>query len=531
MAHLLILLLLAAATTQQVKGEMAKQQQQEQQLQQQHLQWQKQPKQQQLEIATAFPMRADADADVDEPATSSRARMPALNSRPGPGLLRQEIREHDLPTTIARATTKTEVAPAKATEADVQSAAKASIGVYAQEENEMATGVVKKAAHEESTTTSSIKPLKDTATGKSPQMPILNTPSTKNIDTSGSYFSAGWQQAWVTTNMRQLALLLQGLTFGVIVKALCMAGNVLVQVSPYPQVNHWSGLAGTGDADAAPYVSIAFSGWQWCFYGTFAYFMTQQSGFLILVDSNCLGACLGSYYVYAFYQNCNNLETMNSFNKYLTAVCTLVGFHLCMAATLPPLRALFIDGIVASFCSFVGAMSMLVSVPMVIRTKNSSTIPGLLASANFASAVAWCVAGWMLQDPLVYVPNIANACSSFTCIFLKIKYGSNDEYESNKLGAGDADNRLAEKAAVALRQLYQPRPVQRENEQGEDHPVVPPRPSFSSRPEPMNSPMNSPMSRSKQSDEKQIAQIPHKDRTNSDEKTPTAKTCDTGGTF
>lgn len=264
----------------------------------------------------------------------------------------------------------------------------------------------------------------------------------------------------MATNMPRLTAILQGLTFGMVIKALCMAGNILVQVSPFPQVNRWAELGCTGDADSAPYLAIAFSGWQWSFYGSFAYLMTQQSGFLILVDSNCLGAFLGTYYVYTFYRNCRNPDTMGSLHRYLTAVGTLLCFQICTITTLPPMRALFISGLVGSFNSFVGAMSMLVTVPTVIRTGDSATIPGLLVTANFASALVWCLCGWMLHDPLVYGPNVAQACSSFVCIYLKLKYKSKDQYAAKlEEGAMDGDSRaLAEKAAAALRQLYQPRP-------------------------------------------------------------------------
>jgi uncharacterized protein with PQ loop repeat len=261
-------------------------------------------------------------------------------------------------------------------------------------------------------------------------------------------------------NMPQLATILQSFSYGVIIKAMCMAGNILVQVSPFPQVTHWAKLSCTGDADAAPYVSIAFSGWQWCFYGSFAYLLTKQSGFLILVDSNCLGAILGTYYVYTFYCNCFNPDTMSSLSRYLTAVGTLVIFEICTITALPPVRALFITGLVASFCSFVGAMSMLVAVPTVIRSGDSATIPGLLVSANFASALTWCACGWMLGDPLVYGPNIASACSSFVCIYLKFKYRSKDEYVPKlEEDALDLDRRTSAKhAAAALNELFQPRP-------------------------------------------------------------------------
>merc|ERR1719401_543315 len=186
---------------------------------------------------------------------------------------------------------------------------------------------------------------------------------------------------------------------------MCMACNVLVQVSPYPQVKRWEHRECTGESDAAPYVAIAFGGWQWCFYGTFAWRVTEQSGFLLLVHSNCLGALLGTYYTFTFYRNCRNPCAMDNLTRYLSVVTSLVLLQVCMITSLPIERALFLVGLIASFCSFVGALSMLVVVPVVLRTRDSKIIPGPMVAANLLSGVVWCICGWILGDALIMGPN------------------------------------------------------------------------------------------------------------------------------
>lgn len=137
----------------------------------------------------------------------------------------------------------------------------------------------------------------------------------------------------------------------------------MVQLSPFPQVKRWSSRGCTGDADAAPYVSIFFGGWQWCYYGLFAFFVTGRSGFLILVQSNALGAMLGSFYIFTFFRNCGDKQTQGSLQTYLTVVSSLVLVQASALAVLPSDRALFLSGLVASFCSFLGALSMLATLP------------------------------------------------------------------------------------------------------------------------------------------------------------------------
>lgn len=125
-----------------------------------------------------------------------------------------------------------------------------------------------------------------------------------------------WEELWASLSLMSM------------LKAFCMAGNILVQLSPYPQVQRWETMGDTGDSDAAPYVSIAFGGWQWCYYGIFAFTVTKRSGFLILVHSNCLGAVLGTYYSWAFYRNCKYDYALAGLQRYSSAVVMLVLFQL-----------------------------------------------------------------------------------------------------------------------------------------------------------------------------------------------------------
>jgi uncharacterized protein with PQ loop repeat len=224
-----------------------------------------------------------------------------------------------------------------------------------------------------------------------------------------------------------------------------MAGNVIVQVSPYPQVLRWEQRRCTGDCDAAPYVAMAFQGWQWCYYGIFAFFITKRSGFLILVYSNILGAVFGTYYTSAFWRHCQLVEARQNLQKYFSSIAALVALQACACLTLPVERALFITGLVASFCSFVGAISMLVSLPMVIRTKDSRSIPGPLAIANLGSSFVWCICGWMLADPLIAAPNVVAMATCLICLYLKARYPSDDTPPETLKKFADEDQDIVQK--------------------------------------------------------------------------------------
>jgi len=218
--------------------------------------------------------------------------------------------------------------------------------------------------------------------------------------------------------------LLQGITFTFAIKALCLAGNVACQVSPFPQVKRWQGRRDTGEADSAPLVAIAFGGWQWCFYGLFAWLVTSRSAFLILFYSNFLGAILGPYYTHAFYKNCRDDSARSSLKSYVVGVAILAFLQVVVIATLPAKRALFFSGLVASSCSFANALSMMVTVPIVMRTACSDSLPGPLLVANLVGAITWVICGVLLGDPWIACPNAFCCLCCGACLYLKFQYNS-----------------------------------------------------------------------------------------------------------
>jgi len=154
----------------------------------------------------------------------------------------------------------------------------------------------------------------------------------------------------------------------------------------------------------------------------FAWLVTSRSGFLILVQSNCLGAILGAYYVRTFYLNCRSEQALVTLQKYMSAVTALALLQVCAICVLPAERSLFLTGCLSSFCGFVSAASMLVVIPQIIRTKDSSNVPGPFIIATLISSMVWVLCGWLLDDPLVVGPNLFAVVASSLILYLKAKY-------------------------------------------------------------------------------------------------------------
>jgi len=228
-----------------------------------------------------------------------------------------------------------------------------------------------------------------------------------------------------------LTALLHYLSFAVIIKVACMMSNVVFQVSPLPMVKVFQAKNDTGDADAAPFVAIAFGGCQWCFYGAFAYLVTGKSGFLVLVYSNFLGGLLGIYYVYSFQANCTRLSQISGLSLYFRIVSMLVLLQIGAMAVLPRERALFFSGLVSSTCSVVTSLSAMVTLPEVIKRRSAASIPLPLCCASAVSGFLWIVCGVLLWDPWIAFPNIIGVTGSSVCIGLCLYFGREEKAEED----------------------------------------------------------------------------------------------------
>jgi uncharacterized protein with PQ loop repeat len=195
------------------------------------------------------------------------------------------------------------------------------------------------------------------------------------------------------------------LSFAFVVKTLCMMCNICYQASPLPMISEFRVKGDTGVADLAPFIAVAFGGWQWCYYGMFAYIVTSKSGFLVLVYSNVVGATLGLYYVYAFTLNCNNAAMLQRSNKYYYVLACIVAVQFIAIVSLRPVQALFLSGLISSAWSTIASLSLISTVPLVIEKRSSASLPVPLLAMGEIASILWVICGVMLWDPWITVPN------------------------------------------------------------------------------------------------------------------------------
>lgn len=221
------------------------------------------------------------------------------------------------------------------------------------------------------------------------------------------------------------------LSLGFVVKSLCMMCNIFYQASPLPLITEYRFKGDTGDADLAPFIATAYGGWQWCFYGLFAYVVTGKSGFLVLVYSNFVGATLGLYYVYSFNLNCKDKDMIDRRQTYYYVLATIVTVQFFAIMSLQPVKALFFCGLISSAWSTIASASLVATVPRVFETRNSKSLPLPLLVMGTVSAMLWILCGIMLWDPWITFPNMFALCVCVFALYLCYIFpadGGCDEY-------------------------------------------------------------------------------------------------------
>lgn len=252
--------------------------------------------------------------------------------------------------------------------------------------------------------------------------------------------------------------------FAFVIKALCMACNVFYQASPIPLINEFKAKGDTGDADLAPFLAQTYSGWQWCFYGFFAYVVTNKSGFLVLVYSNVVGATLGLYYVYAFNMLCTNPAMHQRKLKYYAVIGCLVAIQAIAIMVLEPVRALFFCGLVSSAWSTLAALALLTTVPIVFEQRSSKSLPFPLLVVGLVSATLWIICGIMLWDPWITFPNVFALTVCTFALYLCWRFpgdGSEDESQFDAEGLAAAKKAISDEATHDFSESPVASPLQR----------------------------------------------------------------------
>lgn len=186
------------------------------------------------------------------------------------------------------------------------------------------------------------------------------------------------------------------------VKVLATASNVILQLSPLPLVMTMKVKKSAMNFSPFPFVALTACGYQWSFYGYFAYAATDNVGFLMLVYANILGLVLGVYYLWTF---CQVAERSLVSWQIAGMTALLLGEYLFCVSAEDLNTALFVAGLLSAALSIVVSCSTVVAIPAAVKSDSLQAMPVDIVVASFISCVLWTVLGLMLHDPWVTVPN------------------------------------------------------------------------------------------------------------------------------
>ena len=198
--------------------------------------------------------------------------------------------------------------------------------------------------------------------------------------------------------------------FETVLKVLGTASNIVLQLSPLRLVTDMRMHKSAMGFSPAPLLALMACGYQWSFYGYFAFGVTQNVAFLTLVYANILGLILGLYYLGTFcvFSSTEGLNSLLRDGLAALVIFTLEGIYCALETDVS--RALVCAGLLSAALSILVSISPMVSLRSAIASKSIKSIPLDIIIASFISCLLWALLGLLLNDPWVWIPNATGLC-------------------------------------------------------------------------------------------------------------------------
>merc|ERR1719487_1446304 len=196
-------------------------------------------------------------------------------------------------------------------------------------------------------------------------------------------------------------------TFSFLLKAAAIMSSVVLTLSPLRIITKIQYEKDT--LTYAPYCffCVAVCGFQWCCYGTFAFLVTANYGFLILVYSNVLGVVMGTYYVYTYWCNITDATRRQQFYNCCYVAASIYAFEATVVPSTSHARALLIVGTMSACMSVGVSCAPLAELKTILKTRDASSIPADISMASFVASSLWLACAVLLHDLWILVPNVA----------------------------------------------------------------------------------------------------------------------------
>jgi solute carrier family 50 protein (sugar transporter) len=212
------------------------------------------------------------------------------------------------------------------------------------------------------------------------------------------------------------------LSFSFLLKAAAIMSSVNLTLSPLRAI--WKIQQERDTGVLAPYCffCVAVCGLQWCAYGTFAFLVTNNYGFLILVYSNVLGVVMGTYYVYTYWCNMYDVNRKKQFKDCCYAAAAIYTFEAVVVPVASHARALLIVGTMSACMSVLVSCAPLAELKSILKSRDASGIPRDIVFASFMASILWLACAALLHDLWILVPNVAGLVLGGFQLFLLVVF-------------------------------------------------------------------------------------------------------------
>merc|ERR1719271_1553821 len=210
--------------------------------------------------------------------------------------------------------------------------------------------------------------------------------------------------------------MLRLLSFSFLLKAGAICSSVMLTLSPLRAVWRMQETKSTLNFPPYTFFCVAACGLQWCAYGSFAFLVTNNYGFLILVYSNILGVIMGSFYCYTYYSNIRDERRMSEFMGCIYAACANFCFEGVVIPTMPHPRALLIVGTLSAFYSVLVSFAPIADLNRILGKGDISGMPKDVVLASFTASILWFGCALLLHDTSITVGSKATYTARGTCL-------------------------------------------------------------------------------------------------------------------
>ena len=240
--------------------------------------------------------------------------------------------------------------------------------------------------------------IRSISPGQAASLP-LGISSLSNITTNmdGTNLTATTTKLPTTTEVETPSIGLE-----VWLKIFAIGSNILLQLSPMRLVTDMQLKQSTGTLSPFPLIALTACGFQWSFYGYFAWSIMDNPGFLMLVYANILGFVLGLFYMNTYVQF--SRATGWKLHAITWTIFLLLEVLVCHVISNVN-TSLVLSGAISALLSVAVSASPLAAVPNILKDNDLSSMPVDMVFASLLSSVLWLWCGYLLQDPWVWVPN------------------------------------------------------------------------------------------------------------------------------